>query len=47
MNVHQLQQALASISDKTLSQDGWTDMDPRDSLPELNQTFDMSLLEPP
>ena len=45
MNVHQLQHALASVSDKMLSQDGWTDMDPHDFSPELGQTFDTSLLE--
>ena len=47
MNAHQLQHALASVSDKALSKDGWTDMDQRDLPPELNQTLDMSLLEPP
>ena len=45
MNVHQLQHALASVSDKVLSQDGRTDMDLRGFPPELNQPFDMSLLE--
>ena len=47
MNVHQLQHALAGISEKTLSKDGWTDMDPREFPPELNQDFDTSLLYPP
>ena len=45
MNVHQLQHALGSISDKTLDQDGWSQTDPRDFPSELNQTFDRSLLE--
>ena len=38
-NVHQLQHALASISDKVISQD-WAGIDQRD----FNQDFDMSLL---
>ena len=46
MNVHQLQHALASVSDKRVSQD-WADIDQHDFPSELNQNFDTSLLFPP
>ena len=45
ITAHQLQHALASVSDKMVSQD-WVNSDPKDFPSELNQTFDTSLLTP-
>ena len=46
MNPHQLQHALASVSEKWVNRE-WSTTDPRDFPPELNQAFDASLLNPP
>ena len=46
MNPHQLQHALASISEECVNRD-WSEADPRDFPSELNQPFDTSRLNPP
>ena len=45
MNARQLQHALASVSEKMVSQD-WLNSDPREFPSELNQTFDPAMLTP-
>ena len=46
VNPHQLQHALASVSEKWVNRN-WSASDPRDFPSELNQPFDTSLLSPP
>ena len=46
MSQHQLQHALASVSEKWVNRD-WSDSDHREFPSELNQPFDTSLLNPP
>ena len=46
LNPHQLQHALASVSEKWVNRN-WSSADARDFPPELNQQFDTSLLNPP
>ena len=46
LNPHQLQHALASVSEKCVNRN-WSTSDPKDFPPELNQQFDTSLLSPP